>query len=386
MKHSSKLVSTIGLVLASTGSFALESHNGKLDAVSGAGIATASYSTGALINPALAASYNASDDFDIKINGGVLGSDKDEMIDNADDLDQVLDRIDSSISITQSDVDEAVALLQALDESVLTINAGGNFSLAIPNKYLSAVLYGNVSAELAGGVIVDDADLALLQTSVSGTLDTDTLASTVTLRGLAVQEVGLALAKSFPMKNDAAIMIGFTPKYQSVETYDYVVSAGSYEDDEFDSEQYSTDDSFFNFDVGAVYASGNFRLAASLKNALEQEITTVEGNVAQLEPLVTLGAGYTNDWFTAELDVDANAIELFSVGDDVQFARAGIEIDGWDWVQLRLGYRHDLKGTMEDTASLGIGFSPFGVVNVDVAAIAGDNDTLGASVQLGFSF
>ena len=51
-----------------------------------------------------------------------------------------------------------------------------------------------------------------------------------------------------------------------------------------------------------------------------------------------------------------------------------------------VGFQRDLEDNVEDTVSVGIGFSPFNVVNVDIAGFTGDGNTAGASMQLGLRF
>jgi len=72
--------------------------------------------------------------------------------------------------------------------------------------------------------------------------------------------------------------------------------------------------------------------------------------------------------------------------DNTQFARVGIEFNAWHWAQLRAGFEHDLQDTMEDSLTAGIGISPFGTLNLDVAGSYGSDNQVGVSGNLSFTF
>jgi hypothetical protein len=71
-----------------------------------------------------------------------------------------------------------------------------------------------------------------------------------------------------------------------------------------------------------------------------------------------------------------------------QYASIGAELDVYDTLQLRLGYRTNLSVSDSAVASVGLGFSPFGV-HLDIAAMANPSDPekeAGAALELGFYF
>ena len=103
--------------------------------------------------------------------------------------------------------------------------------------------------------------------------------------------------------------------------------------------------------------------------------------------MVTAGIAYQNSWITTALDIDLTSKDRFGMeGDETQFVRAGVELNGWDWAQLRLGYRYDNKGNVKNMATAGLGMSPFGVIHLDVMAMYYDENELGAGVELSFTF
>jgi len=91
MKSSRYLGLVIGLII-SQGAVASETFNAKLN---GAGHSTArSDFMSATVNTAPVTRYDASEDFGLNINAGVLGLDKDDLIDTADDIRDQIENLD----------------------------------------------------------------------------------------------------------------------------------------------------------------------------------------------------------------------------------------------------------------------------------------------------
>ena len=51
-------------------------------------------------------------------------------------------------------------------------------------------------------------------------------------------------------------------------------------------------------------------------------------------------------------------------------------------MQFRLGARTDLNDEEADLYTVGIGISPWDIIALDIAAFTGDNDNVGAALQL----
>lgn len=62
------------------------------------------------------------------------------------------------------------------------------------------------------------------------------------------------------------------------------------------------------------------------------------------------------------------------------------EFDAFGHAQLRTGYRADLEDNVDNAFTLGLGLSPFGVANFDIAASIIDSNSYGGSAQLAFTF
>lgn len=373
------------ILFISAGSLAhANTFNGKTMAMSDAGVATSSYLEGLNLNPAALANFEANDDFNLHLNVGALGSDEDDLLDNAEDLADLLD-VFGNVTPTVADVNNVINHLRALEGSAAVVEVGGGIYANIPNRLVSVGFFAKTNLSVGVMADVDQADIAVLEgianLSQLTPIDSDQLNSSVTAMGASITEVGLTFAR-----RHGNISYGFSPKYQRLDVIDYRAHVSSFDEDDFDADEYTTEESNFNFDLGIQAEFGNWQLGAVLANALKQEYESVHGREVTIEPRLTVGAGYRNSWLTAALDVDANSTPNLITREESRFARAGVEVNAFGWAQLRLGYKTDMESVLDDTVSVGLGFSPFGVINVDLSAVKGDNDTVGGALQIGFSF
>lgn len=90
--------------------------------------------------------------------------------------------------------------------------------------------------------------------------------------------------------------------------------------------------------------------------------------------------------FTTAFDVDLTPASGFTSDGKRQFAAVGAEFNAWQWVQLRAGYRQNLAGNDGSAFTAGVGVSPFDVVHLDLAGLAGTDNNYGAIAQLQFTF
>lgn len=358
------------------------SFNGKNMGMADAGVATSSHLEGMSLNPAALANFADGQDFNLHINAGLLGSDKDDLIDDAEDLSDIFNDLDGA-QITVEQAEDIIGRLQQLDGKAALIQAGGGIYMSIPMQAVSIGLFAKTSLDVGAVALVSDGDLARIEQVYEDGLafDSDDLHSSVVALGTALTEAGVNIARK-----SGPFAYGLTLKHQQVDVIEYVSTLDGFDKDDFDADEYSTDDNGFNADLGVQYGYGNWRAGGKISNLVEATYKSVSGREISIEPRLTLGGGFRNQWLTAALDVDANATPNMITGDDSQFVSVGVEMDAWGWAQLRLGYKTDIKSMLEDTASVGLGFSPWGVVNLDLSVMAGDNDTIGAAVQFGLAF
>src|SRR5690606_29252212 len=102
------------ILFVSAGSLAqANTFNGKTMAMSDAGVATSSYLEGLNLNPAALANFESNDDFNLHLNIGAVGSDEDDLLDNAEDLADLFDTFGDVIP-TVNDVYQVIDYLESL--------------------------------------------------------------------------------------------------------------------------------------------------------------------------------------------------------------------------------------------------------------------------------
>lgn len=384
-----KTLLSLALIAATSGAVASENFNGRLTGMSGAGLVTAGYADGVLANPSMGAAFGEKDDVALVINAGGVGSDKDELIDAMDELVDYVDYLDSITNVEDLNQDMADTLIdriRAVEDKGVNVNAGASVVLAIPNEVLSLAFIAKARAQLGVVTLIDQDDYALIENAVNSPFDTEDLNSSVLGKGALIREYGLALSKRFGTADGEQWLVGVTPKRVTVETIVYNATVSEYDEDDFDAENYTLENSATSFDAGITYISGNLRYGLVVKDAISHDFAAIDGDTLSIKPLSTTAIGYSNGWLKAEAALDLNAVPAFGLAGDVQILRAGLEVSPLSWLQLRLGLQQDLENTLEDTYSAGIGLSPFDTINLDVAAVTGQDNTVGGAVQLGLRF
>lgn len=401
-----KTLLSMALMATSGAAVAGDYYNGRLTGMSGAGYATGGYADGVVYNPSLGAKFDERDDFGLVINGGVLGEDEDDLVEGLEELSDYLDELEqrtasdwydmldpndpfnSAQQLQEEEAEEAISRLERVADKTANIGAGGSFVMTLPNEVASLSLVGKTRIEAAVQTVVNEEDYQYIRDAVGQTnFDPAGLQSYGVGRGAAVSEVGLAMAKSLQTGEDSRLLLGVTPKWVHVMTFVYQADVDNFDQEDFDGDQYTVESDGVNIDLGATYLSGKMRYALTVANLISSEYDTiVPGDMLKIEPRATTAVGYEDSWFTAELAADLNVSPSFATGQDTQFVRAGAEFNAANWAQLRVGFQRDLENNMEDTVSVGVGFSPFNIVNVDIAGFTGDGNTAGASMQLGLRF
>ncbi|MGB3608907.1 MAG: conjugal transfer protein TraF [Cellvibrio sp.] len=384
-----KTLLSMALIAVTTGAAASENFNGRLTGMSGAGLVTAGYADGVLANPSMGAAFGEKDDFALVINLGGVASDKDELIDAMDELVDYVDFLDSITSVQDLDQNMADTLIQRIEDVAdkrVDVNAGASVVLAIPNDVLSVALIAKARAQVGAITHIDENDYTLIENSVNSPFDTADLNSSVMAKGALIREYGISLSKSFGNADGERWLVGVTPKRVTVETIVYNATVAEYDEDDFDADDYTLENSATSFDAGITYINGNLRYGLVVKDAISNDFAAIDGDTLSLKPLTTTAVGYTNSWLKAEAALDLNAVPLFGFDGDVQMLRAGLEVSPFSWLQLRVGIQQDLENTLEDTYSAGIGLSPFDAINLDIAAVTGQDNTVGGAVQIGFRF
>lgn len=381
-----KTLLCLAILAISSPTLASEQYNGRLSGMSGAGYVTGGYSDGVLLNPSLGTSHAESDDFALVINAGALGSDKDDLVDSMDDLVDYIDYLDglsSQADLTPDMADTLIGHLENVDDKTVQATASGSLVIAIPNDIVSISLIAKAHGTLGLATLVDEDDYALIENSINEPFDPNDLQSSVLGKGALVREVGIAFSKAFAESEDRQLLVGITPKKVTVETILYEATVEEYDEDDFDADDYTVKSSANSLDAGITFIDGNLRYGLAVSDVISNEFDTITREKFELATKSTAALGYMKDWLTAEVSFDLNATEAYGLGGDTQMLRAGVEVSPFSWLQLRAGFQQDMEDTLADTYSIGLGLSPFDVVNLDIAAYTGDNETVGGAIQLG---
>lgn len=243
----------------------------------------------------------------------------------------------------------------------------------------------------------------IISTDPSGNINVDddpTLTSLAHVIAIAISDIGLTLSRNFNIAGQD-IAIGITPKFQIIKTFNYVAII---EDDDFDEEALKDteqDFSDFNIDAGIAYQFGadkQWQAGLVAKNLLSKEYEA-ESNIfgpdgETLKTKISLdtqfrgGISHTTDWTVIAVDLDLMENDPIAFEAPTQYASIGAELDLYDLVQLRGGYRTNLSVSDADMVSVGLGFSPFGL-KIDLTAMANPSNPeqeAGAALELGLYF
>lgn len=408
-----KTLLSIALLAAAGTASAGDYYNGRLSGMSGAGYATGGYADGVIYNPSLGANFKEGDRFALVLNAGALGEDEDDLLDGLEDLADYLEELEQMTAssfmgdiqydpnnpdindieqqaqqLQQAEAEEAKRRLDGVANKTAHVGAGASLVLSIPNNWLAVSLVSTARVEAAVASVVDEDDYAIIDDAIGQTdFDPAQLQSYGIAKGALVGEVGLAMAKSLDTGEDSRLLLGVTPKYVHVTSFIYQTDVDSFDSDDFDADEYTVETTDTNIDVGATYISGNMHYALTVSNVLSREYATVNPlETMEIKARPTTAIGYSSNWLTAEAAVDLRSSPSFATDRETQFARVGVELNGWNWLQLRAGIQHDMEDSVEDTYSVGLGFSPFNVVNIDVTGFKGEGNAIGGALQLGLRF
>ncbi|EJV8345775.1 conjugal transfer protein TraF [Escherichia coli] len=366
------------------------------DAMGGTGVASSHYGVAPLANPALLTKSGAKDDFSLLLPSvGAQLSDPGNIRDNADKISDDWKAFDRAVD-SQSGVTQAAARLKARLQDFRHTHAdaqvGASAVAALPGDTLAGALmlksYGTVSVDGK----VSDADLNYLESiaSSSQSVDKDRLTSQAFARAALITDVGIALATELETAGQKW-SLGFTPKFQRVDLFNYNVLVKNYDSSDFKGDRYHNTRNGINADIGAsMDLDDNWTLGLVAQNLIPRSIETKEVNgiteTFRIRPQVTAGVSWHNDMFTTALDVDLTPASGFTSDSKRQFAAIGAEFNARKWVQLRAGYRQNLASNDGSAFTAGVGVSPFDVVHLDLAGLAGTDNNYGAIAQLQFTF
>jgi len=399
------------------------------DAMGGTGVASASYGSGVLINPALLAKAKPDDNVTVILPSvRAQISDKDNLQDEIDDISDKVDYYDNvidNLTLAQFIADRPGVInqvrgaatdladkLEFLDGKTARANAGAGIAVSIPNDVLSFAFVAKAYAHARVSSNVDQQDIDYLRGNEilldagqvalgrSSDLITSHLNSTASGRAAIVSDYGVAVARQFQF-GDVPVSIGVTPKLQKTWLFNYTTSIYDYDSSDFNSSRYRNDDTGFNVDAGIAADFGdNWTVGLSGQNLISRDIDTKDIQIRngrtqevrsykdtyQISPVVTAGLAWHTDLVTLSADGDLTETKGFKSEEASQYVGVGAEVRPLDWLAVRAGFRADVKGDDSNVATAGIGFAPFNRVHVDLMGLYGEDETWGAGAQLSLTF
>lgn len=410
----------------------------------GAGVAVADAATAPLFNPAMLSLARYSDDFSLTLptvgvrvndSGDLIGSvDKFQSGNYVDSLQTAVSNLNAAIT-TATATPNAVTIasvgsnattvatslntlsaqLDTLNNKPISFDAGISTIIAIPSKKFGIAFFANGSIASGGAFQYKDAaliaalsaqatclataagnnDIVAINNCGTPSFDNNSLQSTVDLRGVMLSEIGMAFSREYYI-NRQRISLGISPKIIQAQLFDIPIGLNSPSLSDFNTGDYRALYSLPNFDlgIGKNYRNG-WRSGLVVKNVIPYYLDFKKAPVAGQPPVATgdtlrlipqtrAGISHTNRWSTVALDADLYRNDPVGLDNYTQYIALGGELNGWNWGQLRAGWRVDLVSSARNIISLGLGFSPFGV-HTDIA-VAGNEHEIGASFQLGFRF
>ncbi|MCK8044956.1 conjugal transfer protein TraF [Shewanella sp. 1CM18E] len=368
------------------------------DSMGGAGIAASNREGAAFVNPALLA-VNAHKNNDVVLLLPALGvdlADSDDMIDKFDSLSDAYDGLVNAIDVGDTIAveqfrDDLVSDLDSLKGNSAYASAGLGFSVAIPYQSMPMAIFYKSYLDAVGIADIAQSDIDTLNTlDPNNPPEVTDLDSEGKVFAGAVSDFGVAL--SFPLSIvNMPIAVGISPKLQRIDTYNYAANANNFDASDFDDAKYRNDETQFNLDIGvAMQPTERLTLGLSARNLISHSVDTVEIDgrkfTYRVEPLVTAGVAY--DWDSLSLTTDIDLIEnnKFKQLEGTQYWRVGGEVKAFDWMSLRLGYRHDMKDSTANIYSLGSGFAFGESFFLDFTGMFGDDNAIGGVLQTSYHF
>lgn len=376
---------------ANSHSFDARSH-----AMGGVGASSADFLTAPFHNPALAARFEDNDHVGLLIPSlGVNANDPSDLINNVEDFADIYDDFKFLTDPTEADAQVVVDQLKKIQGNYAQVQVGTQLAIAIPTNLVAVNLFAQAYADALVFADIADDDL-----DPSNILNQDLNSQALTM-GVIVSEIGVSLAQSQQFES-GTFYYGVSPKYQTVNTINYITDIENFEFDDWDDDRYQNDDSNFNLDVGIAFQHNDgygfgFVGKNLIKNTYDTEIIEGVQGQYQVSPVYTVSANYQNRYMVAAIDVQLNESEgysqidgtstLFDANkDNQQIAAIGIEFFPHSWVKLRTGYQMDLTNNTDDSITAGIGLSTFSLFHFDLSASYSDEHSMGVALQTGFTF
>ena len=365
-------------------------------------VATGGVTTAAFSNPAMLMINETDDTFALHVGAGVAGIEDGGITDDIDNFQALQDQIDAIVpTVNAGNVATTSVQIETLTNQQIDIfnNDLAGDSLLVRGSPNFALVYGGDSFALAltaeanavasvavlsaGGVPYVNAAAIAADVLADGTYDIQPNLQLLAY-GYVTKEVGVSIASDFSLMG-MKVSLGVKPKVISAEGINQALSLSTF--DTADAIDTSTTDlgSFTTMDAGAVISfTDSLRVGVTAKNLIEDTLTSGATSV-DFDTQMRVGAAYKNSFFTIAVDMDLTESDPILLEDPSKMMAVGIELNAFDFMQIRAGYQTNLasNATADDLISAGIGL--WLGFNLDIAAVVSE-DSVGAFVQTGFRF
>lgn len=360
------------------------------------GIASGDF-TRATLNPALLTRFKDADDVYVRLGARALVNEYKDALDQVDDTQDAIDSFEDKINAmdpnnlpTQEDADAVIAELKALDSTYLEGSAGVDFGVFVPSKRFGFGFAASTYVVANGDFDFAESDEALINEALkTGRFDENDLTSSGVANAVGVTEFSVLMATELKLESVGEFSIGTSLKYQRLDSYLYRATIANYDDGDYFDDEYMTDDSAFNVDIGLHKQVGDWSYGVVARDLISQSITNIEGQSFDLEPTMSAAVAWHYTDLTTSVEVDLVKNESFVAQEGApvlllprQFAKLGLEYQATH-AQIRLGYQHDFKNNYSSLVTLGLGVSPWDAFSLDLVGQLGEDDEIGAALQLG---
>ena len=360
-------------------------HEARSLAMGNIGVATADIATAAFANPAMLAFQREDDDFSLLLSAGGFFNDNDGLIDNIDQFQQAYDNYNAAGDLVTSSA--ALAEMQSIAVQVNNKVIAPELSASVAAGFTTEVYSMALSARLD---VIIAAALTDISTNVLEVLDPNK--NKLNIAGAKTTEIGFSIARSMDVMG-RKLSIGITPKIVAVEAVNFSESILTAETGLEELADNGVEDlgDFTTLDIGVVMGlTENIQAGLVVKNLLTKDLSYSAGTLS-FDMQLKAGVAFRNDFLTIGADLDliendsALSGQAFS-GLKRQNLSLGVELDVFDYVQLRAGMIKNIANAAISKDLLTAGVGIWLGFNLDVAVIKGDGDSMGAYVQTGFKF
>ena len=202
--------------------------------------------------------------------------------------------------------------------------------------------------------------------------------------GQTLTEAGMTMAHAFgPGASPFRLNAAFTARRQDL--FQYNVPTARIYGDPFLNDASLDQEQGFNFNAGLTKSFRGINMAVTVDNLFPRGMNDTT-DVYGLRTTASVGTRVDCGGAVAQLNIDWHDLSGIGMAPDQRYAVAGMALgngrnDGGP--KLHLGYRRDLIDNLASVASLGVGFSPFSALSLDISGTKARGGSYGVMARLG---